>query len=125
MTARPRPVTLIHVVLSKGIMFVEWGAEEVTEENAMTVLAEVCELSAGEAYPLIFELHGIRTVSYRARKALAAGPWPATRVAIVANAIVDQTAAYFFLGRHPTPCDSRMFVSLPEAMTWVRSCSVP
>ncbi|WP_458780529.1 DUF7793 family protein [Arthrobacter sp. D3-16] len=117
---KPAVDNKIRFGLFKGILWVKWGAEIVTEEKARAVLAGLGELSKGSVFPLIFELQGIRSVEYRARKAFAAGPWPVTRAALVATSTVDRTAAYFFLSRHPTVCETALFVSLPEAMAWVR-----
>lgn len=120
MTIRSSDDKQHHVLLSGGVMCVHWHAGEVNEETVTAVTSRVAELSAGGVYPVLFNLQGIRKVTYRGRKALAAGPWTQTPVAIVAVSPVDRAAAYFFLGRHPPACTTRLFASRSEAMTWLR-----
>lgn len=107
------------VVLHDGLIALTWFDETVLEEKARAIMARVTELSAGDNYPLLVELRGIKKVTYRAQKTFAAGPWPVTRVAIVAHSSVDQVAANFYLGRNPPACPARLFGSAHKAITWL------
>lgn len=119
MTIPPQPGTHNEVVLCDGLMVLTWFDETVLVENARAVMTRISELSAGGIYPLLVELHGIQKVTYRAQKTFAAGPWPVSRVAIVAYSPVDRVAADFYLGRNPPACPARMFGSAKQAITWL------
>lgn len=108
-----------HVMVSGGVIHLQWRAPEVTEENVTAAMASLPEVRAEAVYPLLIELCGVRTVNYRAHEAVAAGALPVTRMAIVACSPVDWATAYFYMSKVPPSCTVKLFTSLPEASSWL------
>lgn len=119
MSVRPPDESQNQVGLRDGVIVVQWSAAEPTETDAREVMQKVVDLAAGNEYPLLFMVQGVRSVSFGVRKTFASGPWPVASVGIVAWSSVDWVAASFYLSRHPPACPARLFTLVPEAMRWL------
>jgi hypothetical protein len=106
-------------MVSGGVIHLQWGAPEVTEENVTAAMASIAEVRADAVHPLLIELCGVRTVNRRAHEAVAAGALPVTRMAIVACSPVDWVIASFYMSKVRPSCTARLFTSLSEAFSWL------
>ncbi|MDQ0923391.1 hypothetical protein QF038_001899 [Pseudarthrobacter sp. W1I19] len=108
-----------HVMVSGGVIHLQWRAPEVTEENVTAAMASVAQVRADAVHFLLIELCGVRTVNYRVHEAVAAGALPVTRLAIVACSPVDWATAYFYVSKVRPSGTARLFTSLSEAFAWL------
>ncbi|MGF9649476.1 hypothetical protein AAIH32_16005 [Pseudarthrobacter oxydans] len=125
MTVQPPEEHQNRVMLSGGVIHLQWRAPMVTEQNVMAAMARVSRISAGAAYPLLIELRGVRTVNNRAHQAVAAGRLRVTQLAIVAGSPVDWATAHFYLSKMPPGCTMKLFTSVTEALSWLDTHRAP
>jgi hypothetical protein len=108
-----------HVIVSGGVIHLQWRAPEVTEKNVTVAMASVTEIRAEAVHTLLIELCGVRTINHRAHEAVVAGALPVTRLAIVACSPVDWATAYFYVSKVRPSCTARLFTSLSDASSWL------
>lgn len=102
------------VELRGGVVHLRWTQGGVVNEaDVRAVMAKVSALCKGHRRPLLVDMHWIESLDFRARHVFA-GPWPVTRVAVVAASPVDQVILIFYLSRHLPACPTRYFTSAIE-----------
>ncbi|QSZ51300.1 hypothetical protein AYX22_22485 (plasmid) [Arthrobacter sp. D5-1] len=122
MMSPPPPVApTAHIELRDGVVFLRWSTGAVIlERHALEAMQNINRLCNGREHPLLLESPEVQWVDLRAMSVFA-GPWPLTRVAILGTSPLDHIFMSYYQARHTLPCPTRMFGSMHEALTWLKT----
>lgn len=107
-----------------GILRLDWtGGEIIGADDACAAIAAVNKMCRGKSRPLLVNVRDVSLT--RAARIAFTSPSGASRIALLGSSPVDRVIASFFLRLQATPCPTRYFTSITEALTWLASASSP